>query len=133
MSINKIDGPSTKSLIDKLGMKPDDAALLKALMDGKKNSEKVADDMGLLKGYYNMPPRVDRIMLIANKLLDGSGVEYIPDREDSYTEAYGLNYINSGDTYDTTLFLDLTKGKFFISSVGYELEKHSRRFGDADR
>ncbi len=133
MSINKIDGPSTKSLIDKLGMKPDDAALLKALMDGKKNSEKIADDMGLLKGYHNIPPRVDRIMLIANKLLDGFGVEYIPDREDSYTEAYGLDYINFGDTYSTTLLLDLTKGKFFIGSWGDEVERHPRRFGDADR
>ncbi len=127
---SKISGPSIANLEKSLQMNHADAVLLKGLMDGTVNSEKLADEMGLLKGFHNLPSRAERIMMIANKLTNSSGVEYVPDRDDTYTSAYGLEYLNQGDTYDTTLIYDKGKGRFFISSWGDEVERHPRRFGE---
>jgi hypothetical protein len=64
-----------------------------------------------------------------NPVLDGCGIEYIADVADDQHDCHGLEYINMGDTYDSTFIYDHRTGRLFISCWGDEVEKNYRRFG----
>lgn len=68
-------------------------------------------------------------MSIADDLLGGYGVEYIPSRQDTYREALGLEYVNMGDTYTPTVVYDHAFGLFRLCRWGDVVEKYPDRFG----
>ena len=69
-----------------------------------------------------------RLLRKVNAFLGLHGVEYINSVDDKVHESYGLSYINTGDTYITTLCYDHKSGRIFISSWGDVVEKNPRRF-----
>lgn len=77
---------------------------------------------------YNPPDDYDVQLHAVNKLINGFGVEYIADKDDSYSDACGIDYVNMGDTYALTVCYDHTKNKFFLSSWGDIVERHPNRF-----
>jgi len=122
-------GPSAKALQEKLALSQADASLLKDLMNGSVNPVKVAEEMGLLKGFHNDPEPDHAIMLIANVMLKGHGEEAVEgEYVDSYHQNFQIDYINMGDTYSTTLILDNVTKKFLIGSWGDFVESHPKRF-----
>ena len=54
-------------------------------------------------------------LLRVNDLLDAYGVEYIPHRKDTSREAFGLYYVNRGDTYVCTLLYDYVTCSWRVS------------------
>jgi len=74
----------------------------------------------------------NRALRIANKRLDGSmGVEYMPtaDEDVDYLEQLeGIEYLNFGDTYTTTLLFDYAKWRWRVCTVGDVVERDQRRF-----
>jgi hypothetical protein len=41
----------------------------------------------------------------------------------------GLEFVNMGDTYDTTLIYDFSTGRFYVGAWGDWVERYPRRFG----
>lgn len=97
----RIGGPAVKTMSERLRISKADAQHLKDLMDtGAK---------GILK--------------IADKIMDGSGVESIPGSP-------GLIFVNMDDTYSTTLVYDYKTNRFVVSSWGDIVERQPGRFPD---
>jgi len=63
------------------------------------------------------------MMTEANGLLDGHGVEHLRSRNGK-AEAY---YVNRGDTYSTTILLDIGKDRIWVTSWGDWLETEERQ------
>ena len=67
---------------------------------------------------------IDRKLNVANKVLNGFGVEAI--RLEGYWARYYcdaiLLYVNTGDSYDETVLFDTKKEEFYISNWGSVIE-----------
>lgn len=99
------------------------------MMDGDVDPVKVANEMGLTKGFYHDPPPDHAIMLVADKLMNGSGSEGLTgEYVDRYYQNIQASYVNLGDTYSTTLLFDHVNQRFVITSWGDFVESHPRRF-----
>lgn len=59
----------------------------------------------------------------ANELVNGYGVEYISHRDDDMRHRYGLEYVNTGGTYDTTFVWDHKRERLLITSWGDIVER----------
>lgn len=104
-----IPGPSAKTLDDRFNLGAEEAKSLKWFMQAGK---------------------VRAALDYANTLLGGHGIEYVPSSEDGPTEFTGLDYVNMGDSYDTTLLYDRAKGRFLVAAWADVVEREPRRFAD---
>lgn len=78
--------------------------------------------------------KYERKLAIIDRLLDMHGVEqcdYACTRQDlnnCQTPTFnGFRYLNSGDTYNSTLVYDLDRGSYRITTYGDMIETHERR------
>jgi hypothetical protein len=98
-------GPSVARMVKFLGLSKAQATELKRMMN---------------EGY------VFATLNLADKYLDGCGREYLYSSDGSN----GVDYVNMGDTYNTTLMFDFAKDKFIVGSWGDLVEAQPRRFAD---
>lgn len=98
-------GPSVARMTKILGITKEQATALKALMED---------------GY------IKRVLVRADGMLDGCGVEYLVPDDGTQPVAY----VNMGDTYNTTLLFDHEKNRFLIGSWGDIVEAQPRRFAN---
>lgn len=77
---------------------------------------------------FNPPDEVDVQLHAINQLLGGFGIEYIADTTDTYTEMYGIDYVNMGDTYTCTVCYDHQSDQWLLSDWGTLLEENPDRF-----
>ena len=103
-----IPGPSLKTLDERLNLRDEEGKSLRHFMQAGK-------------------PRA--ALDYANTLMGGEGIEYAPSSEDGPTQFTGLDYVNMGDTYDTTLIYDRKKRRFVVGARGDLVEREPRRFG----
>jgi hypothetical protein len=76
--------------------------------------------------------RVTVALHAINELVEGHGVEGLgPGRSGDYAPPY--EYINTGDTYSTTLIYDRDKDRLFIGSWGDIVEKEGDDWEDNPR
>jgi hypothetical protein len=78
---------------------------------------------------HNMPSQDECIMEMFNELLDGFGVEAIKAvgaHVDNYHFDIVADYVNTGDTYNTTILHDHVTSRFMVTSWGDYVE--SKRF-----
>src|SRR5436190_14377302 len=61
-------------------------------------------------------------------LLHGYGVEYVPSKLDTYTKGVGLEYVNMGDSYRSTILYDCLRKRFICASWGDIVESETARF-----
>jgi len=66
-------------------------------------------------------------------LVEGFGVESIPDEDDDPRRGPRYEYINLGDTYATTLIYDSAKDNLFIGSWGDVVERRGNPESKSDR
>lgn len=95
--------PSVKKLSEGLNISTADARLIRSAMDAGQS--------------------VQKVLRLADKIMDAHGVEYIQSGEDTMYDKDGLDFVNMGDTYDTTLIFDHRKGRFIVSSWGDIVER----------
>ena len=95
--------PSVKKLSESLNISTANARLIRSAMDAGQS--------------------VQKVLRLADKIMDAHGVEYIQSGEDTVYDKDGLDYVNMGDTYDTTLIFDHRKGRFIVSSWGDIVER----------
>jgi hypothetical protein len=62
-------------------------------------------------------------MFEIDKILKTHGVEYAAHKNDTYRNAYGLLYCNTGDTYAMTVIWDHKRQNYCVSSIGDIVEK----------
>lgn len=74
-------------------------------------------------GYIPEDVECACILLVADKLLETFGVEYLGG--DVY-------YCNTGETYDVTLLYDERADRFFVGCWGNLVEANPRRFGASE-
>jgi hypothetical protein len=103
-----IPGPSLKTLDDRLNLGGEEGKSLKYFMQA--GQRKAALDY-------------------ADELLGGHGIEYIASEQDTMRSREGIEYVNMGDTYDTTLIYDYKTGRFYVGAWGDWVERYPKRFG----
>ena len=81
-----------------------------------------------IKECYNRPMDYDIQLNAINKLVGGFGVEYIASVDDSFTRAYGVDYVNLGKTYSLTICYDQSSERFKLTSWGDIVESNPKRF-----
>jgi hypothetical protein len=89
------------------------------LMENFKLSRKEANDLFRWIGHPSMSP--DAVLMMANSLLHGYGVVSCRDERawvDSYYGDTIALYVNTGETYDTTLLYDTEAKEFLVISWG---------------
>jgi hypothetical protein len=91
--------------------------------------EKYSEAERRYRECYNHPGIVDLKMNVLNKLIDGCGVEAI-NHPDDYRGDNSVEYVNMGDTYESTICHDNRTGKFLISCWGDFFESDPERFCD---
>lgn len=124
-----MSGPSVKRMVEHLGISEDQAKILKKMMNDEISPVVIAEGMGLTKGFYNDPDKVYAIMLVADKFMEGSGVEGLEgEYVDSFSQNVQASYVNTGDTYSATLLYDNVTGRFVLTTWGDFVEGHPRRF-----
>jgi hypothetical protein len=79
------------------------------------------------KECYHPPGLLDKRLHALNAECEGFGVEYITHKQDGYTrpEMKGIEYINLGDTYATTILYDHGRDSWRLTDWGSIVE--SRR------
>lgn len=113
--------------------------LIKKLISCYNNNSKT-DAMAIVKKHCkntlhwidcccNVPRLHEIIMHAADELLGGHGIEFI-EKENSHDclrPIDFIDYINMGDSYAPTLFLDMArKPKFFVSTMADVVEKSGK-------
>ena len=101
--------PSVKRLAESLGI-----------------SEKQADALRYQMKTGNLPVR--GILHLVREYMGADDVEYIESREDTMYTRKGLSYVNTGDSYATTLVYDHKTHKFSVAPWAAIVERQPRRF-----
>lgn len=86
------------------------------------NNPESAFDYKTAQAFYDAcyrKPKTSEVMMYAfNEILEGHGVEGVTDPEDM---SEGMDYVNMGDTYATTIVK--WNGSFRVESYGDRIEK----------
>ena len=72
---------------------------------------------------------VDGALSKADTYMAGFGIEAIRGKwvDNYYGDIVGL-YVNTGDTYNTTLLYDTIKERFYVTTMGDFVEKNERKY-----
>jgi len=98
----------------------------KTILSRLKDSQKAVQLRTLFVDWKNHDIKSRKMLEEANGILGGHGVEYIRAPEDDQHGAHGAYYVNMGDTYDTTILLDLQRGRIWVTGWGDWLEAEER-------
>ena len=72
---------------------------------------------------FHPPSLLDQRLHALNATAETCGVEYIAHRDDTYSETYGIEYLNTGDSYASTLMFDHARGSWRVGSWGDVVER----------
>lgn len=73
------------------------------------------------------PPKTYNVRLhVLNSIAETYGVEYIAHEHDTFHTVYGLDYLNTGDSYTKTIIYDHSKGRYVVAAWGDIVEKDNR-------
>lgn len=86
----------------------------------------VLESKNLFSQYYQPPSGVHLKLLACDIILETCGVEYIKHRRDTSRTSHGLDYLNTGESYQQTLIYDHYLERFRIDGIGDLLEMPSR-------
>ena len=79
---------------------------------------------------YHPPKTYDIRLHVLDSIAKTCGVEYIAHEDDTFHEAYGLEYLNTGDPYSATIIYDHRVSdhrvsRYRVASWGDIVERHS--------
>lgn len=112
----------TKAKHDIRAMWPDKASTIERLVDGTLSPETFKSVQEWLRTCYNRPSQTELILHAFNEVIEGYGVEALGEVD--MHDGPPFEYINQGDTYDTTLVYNHRKGTLFVSSWGDVAERN---------
>lgn len=88
---------------------------LRALLKGETKTRAYKSVQDLIARCYHKPEYSYRLMTALNEILDGYGIESIRKDGAAYPIA---EYVNMGDTYNTTIVYKLDTGTIQVTSYG---------------
>lgn len=108
---------------------PDETARqIRGLITGQINPENYASVQNWVGQCFNRPSSAELVLEALNEVMGGFGVEAIRGRwVDSYHCDIQAVYVNMGDTYDITIFLDHETGNYVLTSYGDWIERNEKR------
>lgn len=74
---------------------------------------------------YHPPKTYDVRLHVLDSIAETCGVEYIEHEDDTFHTVYGLDYLNTGDSYTRTIIYDHSKGRYIVAAWGDIVERHS--------
>ena len=74
----------------------------------------------------NPPKTSDVRMRVLNSIAETFGAEYIAHRDDTSTQALGIEYLNTGDSYAPTIVRSCETGRYRVASWGDLVERNPR-------
>jgi hypothetical protein len=117
--------PSTKTLENAF---PGKGKAVRALLESPKLARQHPAGAARIAECYNPPTQLDVTLHAINSEVEGYGVEYIRHRDDTMRDNYGLEYINLGGTYISTLIYDHSRDTWRVSSWGDIVEARMRDY-----
>jgi hypothetical protein len=73
------------------------------------------------------PPKTSDIrMHVLDSIAETHGVEYIAHKDDSFSQAMGIEYLNTGDSYALTIVRFCETGNYRVVSWGDIVERNSK-------
>jgi hypothetical protein len=67
---------------------------------------------------YNSPACYDLRLHVLDSIANTHGVEYIASPKDTFTANFGIDYLNTGDTYALTIVRSAETGNYRVASWG---------------
>ena len=108
---------------------PEAAEKAAAILNGTLDPETVEATEDWVRQCFHRPRESELKMHALNALFDCHGVEAIHN-ERSYVDSYHgdiiATYLNTGDTYATTVLLESSTGRFVVTSYGDWVERRTR-------
>ena len=79
---------------------------------------------------YHPPTLLDQRLHALNAEAETCGVEYIAHRDDGFSadDQHGLEYLNTGDTYATTIIFDHARESWRVASRGDVVEARPNHY-----
>lgn len=110
--------PTVKTIAARLKVDDGTAKRVRALMDGSRDPLEYKGVQCVdLQGHMS---RIERQLHAIDIEIDGHGVEPVVD------DTVVMEYINLGDTYDTTVIYDYTRSRWLVMSWGDWVEREER-------
>ena len=78
----------------------------------------------MIRNYQQKYKYYQRVLECINKIVEGHGVEVIGDCNSCRDEDIHAEYVNMGDTYNTTILYNRHTGTFNLTSWGDFVERH---------
>ena len=72
---------------------------------------------------YHLPPCWDIRMHVLDAIAETCGVEYVASERDTFSDAKGFDYLNTGDSYSLTIIRMCETGNYRVASWGDIVEK----------
>lgn len=125
--------PNPKRLVEALGITKEKADMVRLLIQGGTPTYDAVhfprSNLHFNRCHHPLP-RIDRILICLDELLDGFGVECLRDNTGQQMDGSDIvaEYINVGDTYDSTLLFNHRTQAFSLTSWGDFVERNHRRY-----
>jgi hypothetical protein len=75
---------------------------------------------------FHSPRTSDVRMHVLDSIAETHGVEYIAHKDDSFSQAMGIEYLNTGDSYALTIVRFCETGNYRVASWGEIVERNSK-------
>jgi hypothetical protein len=114
--------PSIKKIQNLLNITTDQAKRVRGLIDGSITTPKILE---FQEGYYHDSFEIDEILQEVSDTIEGFGVEYWNHVRDTYSNFYGLSYVNVGDCYVCTVIYNCKDCRFLVATIGDIVENNN--------
>ena len=122
--------PSVNAMVKYLGLERETALAIKRVLTGRIDLMTVESARKRQLEAYNPHEPLTLALEAVNELMELYGVEYIASKDDTMHEVQGVEYINTGETYNLTMTYDYRDDLWRISSWGNYIELEPERFKD---
>jgi len=122
--------PSVNAMVKYLGLERETALAIKRVLTGRIDLMTVESARKRQLEAYNPHEPLTLALEAVNELMELYGVEYIASKADTMHEVQGVEYINTGETYNLTMTYDYRDDLWRISSWGNYIELEPERFKD---
>jgi len=115
-------------MVKDLGLSRETALAIKKVLTGRTDLMTVESARKRQYEAFNPHEPLTLALEAVNELMEQFGVEYIASKDDTCHDAQGIEYINTGDTYNLTMTYDHRDDIWRISSWGNYVELEPERF-----
>lgn len=112
-----------KELVDAFKLDKDKAKLLCSMVDGTEDPLQLPEVAKWHAKLHNLPTYADACLEAALVMIEGHDVQGITLDGEVYPSAA---YVNMGDSYVSTILLDLKKNSFMVTSYGDWIEANEK-------